>query len=86
MPRIADHTDTALTHATPPSLDPCRRVHDAAAYSALWSIMNAELAQSILDTGMWDDLPVTPVQRQVAYDLIISTAPNGPRQVQLEEA
>ena len=47
--------------------------------------MNAELAQSILDTGMWDDLPVTPVQRRVAYDFIMSTAPNGPRQVQLEE-
>ena len=54
-------------------------------YTGLWSKMSADLAQSILETGTWDDLPVTPVQRRVAYDFIMSTAPNGPRQVQLEE-
>ena len=54
-------------------------------YAAMWSRMDVELAQSILDTGMWDEVPVTWVQRQVAYDFIVNNAPEGPKQVRLEE-
>ena len=47
--------------------------------------MDAVLAQSILETGKWDDVPITPVQRQVAYDYMVSQTPVGPIQLQLEE-
>ena len=59
--------------------------HDAATYSGLWARMDAVLAQSILETGMWDEVPITQVQRQVAYDYMVSMTPVGPRQPQLEE-
>ena len=59
--------------------------HDSAMYTGLWSRMDAVLAQSILETGKWDGVPITPIQRQVAYDYMVSQTPVGPRHPQLEE-
>ena len=84
MAAIPDMTGAALTYTAPPPFDPAGRSDDAAEYTALWSRMNLNLAQEILETGVWDDLPVTHVQRQVAFDFVKLTAPSY-RQVQLEE-
>ena len=51
----------------------------------MWGKMSAGLAQTILDTGAWEGTPITPMQRQVAHDFVMKTAPYGPRQVKLEE-
>ena len=53
-------------------------------YAGLWGKMTPTLAQSILDTGAWEGTPITPIQRQVAYDYIMRSAPYGPRQQQLQ--
>ena len=79
MPRLAVSSNAPMLHA------PAPEARDPSQYTALWSIMDKELAQSILDTGVWDEVPVTPTQRQVAHDYILSTAPDGPRQVQIAE-
>ena len=79
MPRLAGSSNAPMLQA------PAPEARDPAQYAALWSIMDKELAQSILDTGLWDEVPVTPTQRQVAHDYILSTTPDAPKQVQIEE-
>ena len=64
---------------------PAQSASDGEVYAGMWGKMNPGLAQRILDTGSWDGTPITPLQRQVAYDFILKTAPYGPRQVHLEE-
>ena len=47
--------------------------------------MSVELAQSILDTGVWDDIPVTMAQMQVAHENIQNQGQTGPKQTRLTE-
>ena len=63
---------------------PTHEIVDAGEYSSTWVRMSVGLAQEILDTGVWDGLPTTQTQRQVAFDFLQTNAP-GHRQMQLEE-
>ena len=81
---VPDMTGAAIETTEPPAADPAGPKEDAAEYTSLWVRMSVGLAQDILDNGVWDGLPITQIQRQVAYDFIMQNAP-GHRQAQLEE-
>ena len=85
LSQVPDMTGKALTYTAPAHPDPTSQMARDTVYATMWNRMDVELAQSILDTGVWDEVPVTWVQRQVAYDFIVNKAPEGPKQVRLEE-
>ena len=74
----------ALRNTNTNEMDPARSSTDAAEYADLWPKMSINLAMEILETGTWDDIEVTPVQRKVAYDYMMMHPPKH-KQAQLEE-
>ena len=81
VPTIAGNT---IRDANVHEIDPARNSRDAEAYASLWANMTINLALEILDTGTWDEVEVTPVQRQVAYDYMLTHPPKH-KQAEIEE-
>ena len=85
VPRLVDQNTLAIAPGTPDTFDPSNQPDDAAAYTTMWSMMNGDLAQRILETGMWDGEPISRAQSQAAFDFIQHNADSGPRQAELVE-
>ena len=85
LAQVPDMTGRALASTAPAPPVPNTLLSRDPGFVELWNRMDVELAQSILDTGNWDDIPATWMQMQVAHKFIQCHGHEGPKQVRLSE-
>ena len=87
MVRIPERVGATLVPGIRPSSDLgswTLNTEESAEYAGAWSTVSIEFARSMLNTGIWDNAPITPAQRKAAHDFMEHMAPSGPRRAQLE--